>query len=132
MDFLFAMAAPETQAWWEMLIAMVSTVLFKVAVPVLVCLALALLAKYANVKVSEKQQEKITSLVGQAKNRGEQELKKKLDEGKPPKDKNAERMKSARAFLETALAQSGLTKKLTNKIEDLIESKLGEENKKKA
>jgi hypothetical protein len=131
MDTILAFLKPETQAWWEMLIVLLSDIVIKIAVPVTITLVLTLLAKYTGLKVDEKQRAKADELVGVSVNKGDQWLKKKLAEGKPPEDKNAERMKVAKDFLGPALEKAGLLKKVSGKLEDLIEAKLGQKNEKK-
>lgn len=114
-----------TQAWWQGLLALLWALFIDVAVPVLVTLILALLAKHLHFNMSAKQRRTLDEYVDKAVSYADQKLRKALKEGEPPKDANAQRMQWAKEFLEKALIDTGLTKKAADKLEDLIEAKLG-------
>lgn len=122
--------ADATQAWWEALLVIIWMVSKNVLFPILVTVCTALLAKYLKIKIDDKKRAKIDEYLGKAVDYADQKLKKALDEGEKPKDKNASRTQWAKEFIEKGL-ETELDDKLVDYLEDLIEAKLGAENKKK-
>ena len=118
----------DAQTWWQSLLLLSFHVLVEFAVPLLVTLALVGVTKWLHLKIDDHKRQLVDTYVDKAVKYADQRLRKLLKDGEEPKDKNAERMKWAQEFLEQTLINTGLLKKAEAKLEDLIESKLGEKH----
>ena len=115
--------------WWQALVKfLVSDAVLPVLGGILVALLVALAKKW-KIKVEK---ETLESVLQQSIDFADQKIKAKLKDGEKPKDKNAEKLKLATDFGRKLLKEYGLLKKFGDWIGDLIESKLGAENKAKA
>lgn len=123
---ILALLVNPTQEWWQALVKfLVSDAVLPAVGAVLVALLVALARKW-KIKVEK---DTLESVLKQAVDFADQKIKKKLLDGEKPKDKNAEKLKLATDFGRKLLKEYGLLKKFGDWIGDLIESKLGDENK---
>ena len=117
---LAADAAPAVQQWWEVLVANLVEVVVGIAVPVLTTLVVVLANKW-KVKL---QYETVYDLAHKGAGWAEQLALKKLKNGEPTS--SAEKLEAALKFARELAEQQKLPAKATAKLQDLIESALGQ------
>lgn len=114
--------APEQQGWWQVLLAELLKLFLVIFVPVLSTLIVSLLKRWKiNVEF-----EQVNSIATKAAGWAEQKALSALKEGKE-KTSGAEKMKLALDFANGLANQYKLSAKATEKLQDLIESALGQE-----
>lgn len=114
--------APEKQDWWQVLLAELLKLFLVIFVPVLSTLIVSLLKRWKiNVEF-----EQVNSIATKAAGWAEQKALSALKEGKE-KTSGAEKMKLALDFANGLANQYKLSAKATEKLQDLIESALGQE-----
>jgi hypothetical protein len=120
-----ALAAEEVvqQNWWQALVVWLITHVGELVFSVLGVIVVLLVRKYLGVKL---QQEQVDKIMGWAKNYAEGKAFAALNAGQP-KTPGAEKMKMGADVAEGFIEQFGLKKMARNKIEQLLEAKLGEE-----
>jgi len=112
----------EKQEWWQVLLAELLKLFLVIAVPVLSTVVTSLLKRW-NINVQQDQVQKIaTTAAGWA----EQKALAALKEGKD-RTSGADKMKMALDFANGLADQYKLKAQLTAKLQDLIESALGQE-----
>lgn len=116
------------QEWWQVLVKFIVSDAILPMVGTVLAALLVSLARRWQLKIEK---ETLESILMQAINFADQKLKKALKDGSEPKDENAKKLKLATEFGKKLLKEYGLLKKFGDWIGDLIESKLGEVNKKK-
>lgn len=120
-------AEPEKQVWWQVLLAELLKLFLVIFVPVLSTLIVTLLRRWKiNVEF-----EQVNSIATKAAGWAEQKALAALKEGKE-KTGGAEKMKMALDFANGMANQYKLSAKATEKLQDLIESSLGQEKVKAA
>lgn len=125
---ILALLAEPTQEWWQ---SLVKFLVFDAVLPAVGAVVIALLVALARKWKIKVERETLESVLKQAIDFADQKIKGKLKDGEKPKDKNAEKLKLATDFGRKLLKEYGLVKKFGDWIGDLIESKLGAENKAK-
>ena len=114
--------------WWQALVKfLVSDAVLPVIGGILVALLVALARKW-KIKVEK---ETLEGVLQQAIDFADQKIKAKLKDGEKPINENAKKLQLATDFGRKLLKEYGLLKKFGDWIGDLIESKLGAENKAK-
>jgi hypothetical protein len=114
--------APEKQEWWQVLLAELLKLFLVIFVPVLSTLIVSLLKRWKiNVEF-----EQVNSIAAKAAGWAEQKALSALKEGKE-KTSGADKMKLALDFANGLANQYKLSAKATEKLQDLIESALGQE-----
>lgn len=128
-DTLTATTAPtpEKQEWWQVLLAELLKVFLVIFVPVLSTLIVSLLKRW---KINVEYQQ-VNDIASKAAGWAEQKALAALKEGKE-KTGGAEKMKLALDFANGLANQYKLSAKATEKLQDLIESALGQEQIKAA
>ncbi len=117
----------EQQQWWQVLLAELLKLFLVIFVPVLSTVIVSLLKRWKiNVEF-----EQVNSIATKAAGWAEQKALAALKEGKE-KTAGAEKMKLALDFANGLAAQYKLSAKATEKLQDLIESALGQEKVKAA
>jgi hypothetical protein len=111
------------QVWWQTLLAWLVTHIGELVFSVLGTAVILLLRKYLGVKL---EQEQLDRVLGWAKNAAESKALGALNAG-APKTPGAEKMKMAGDIAEGLIDQFKLKKLARDKIEHLLEAKLGEE-----
>jgi hypothetical protein len=111
--------------WWQILVKFIVSDAVLPAVGTVLVALLVVLARKWKIKVEK---ETLESVLSQAIAFADQKIKKKLQEGKESKNANAEKLEMATDFAKKLLKQYGLIKQFGEWVEDLIESKLGQEN----
>jgi hypothetical protein len=120
-------AEPEKQVWWQVLLAELLKLFLVIFVPVLSTLIVSLLRRWKiNVEF-----EQVNSIAVKATGWAEQKALSALKEGKE-KTGGADKMKLALDFGNGLANQYKLSAKATEKLQDLIESALGQEKVKAA
>lgn len=120
-------AEPEKQVWWQVLLAELLKLFLVIFVPVLSTLIVSLLKRWKiNVEF-----EQVNSIATKAAGWAEQKALAALKEGKE-KTAGADKMKLALDFANGLANQYKLSAKATEKLQDLIESALGQEKVKAA
>jgi hypothetical protein len=118
---------PEKQVWWQVLLAELLKLFLVIFVPVLSTLIVTLLRRWKiNVEF-----EQVNSIATKAAGWAEQKALSALKEGKE-KTAGADKMKLALDFANGLANQYKLSAKATEKLQDLIESSLGQEKVKAA
>jgi hypothetical protein len=120
-----ALAAEEVvqQNWWQALVVWLITHVGELVFSVLGIVAMLLVKKYFNVKLEHEQLDRV---LGYGKNYAEGKAFAALNAGQP-KTPGAEKMKMGTDIVESLIEQFGLKKMARDKIEQLLEAKLGEE-----
>jgi hypothetical protein len=120
-------AAPEKQEWWQVLLAELLKIFLVIFVPVLSTLIVSLLRRWKiNVEFAQ-----VNDIATKAAGWAEQKALSALKEGKE-KTSGGDKMKLALDFANGLANQYKLSSKATEKLQDLIESALGQEKVKAA